>query len=385
VQIALFGQKNAFVEKREHLFDQILFAEKLLSETEDFNNNALVRLKIIKNKISYRKAIVETFNKEISYIDEKINSLKLEQETLQVELNDFKKEYEQLIYYAYKNKSAYNKLMFILSAETFKQAYKRLKYLEQYTIYRKRQILSIQQKSRAIDKTIVELEERKQSKLVLIDNRLRESEVLEAEQLKEQQAISGVGEVLLEIESDIDSENESNDLLDVSMNNFLDDINEIGSNAKATSEFGSTESNKIVSEKFLEKKGELLPPVEKGLIVNTFGENAHPDFPNLIIRNDGIDILTVSGSVIRAIFTGLVVKVIDIPGLNKSVLIKHGDYYSLYSNLINVNVSENELVEVGQEIGIVFTDKFEDNSSILKFQIWSHKEKQNPQDWISEF
>ncbi len=376
---------NSYSAKRDKLFDRINFANELLSEAEDFNNNALVRLKIIKNKISYRKAVVETFNKEISYIDNKIESLKLEQEELSEELGEIKKEYEQLIYYAYKNKSAYHKLMFILSAETFMQAYKRLKYLEQYTSYRRKQVESIVLKNTRIDKNIAELEEQKIRKLSLIDNRLREQEFLEAEELKEEQVVASAGQDYEALESSISTGKKTNSLLDLSINQIVVDLNSDAATASATAEFSGKESDRILTRKFKEKQGKLFSPVEKGLVVYAFGEHEHPSFPNLIVRNDGIDILTVSGSIVRAIFTGKVMKVIDIPGLNKSVLIKHGDYYSLYSNLINVNVSENELVGEGQEIGIIFTDKFEDNSSILKFQLWEKKEKLNPEEWLTEF
>lgn len=376
---------NSYSVKREKLFDRINFADELLSEAEDFNNNALVRLKIIKNKISYRKAVVETFNKEISYIDGKIEDLKQEQSELSEDLTDIKKEYEQLIYYAYKNKSAYHKLMFILSAETFMQAYKRLKYLEQYTNYRRKQVEIIVLKNELIEKNIAELEQQKIKKLSLIDNRLREQEFLEAEELKEEQVVASAGQDYESLESSILTGKKSISMLDYSVNQIVNDINTDVATASATAELSGVESDKIMTKKFKAKQGELLSPVDKGLVVYAFGEHEHPNFPNLIVRNDGIDILTVSGSIVRAIFTGKVMKVIDIPGLNKSVLIKHGDYYSLYSNLINVNVSENELVGEGQEIGIIFTDKFEDNSSILKFQLWEKKEKLNPEEWLIDF
>jgi len=382
----LFAQNsNSYSVKREKLFDRINFADELLSEAEDFNNNALVRLKIIKNKISYRKAVVETFNKEISYIDGKIEDLKQEQSELSEDLTDIKKEYEQLIYYAYKNKSAYHKLMFILSAETFMQAYKRLKYLEQYTNYRRKQVEIIVIKNELIEKNIAELEQQKIKKLSLIDNRLREQEFLEAEELKEEQVVASAGQDYESLESSILTGKKSTSMLDYSVNQIVNDINTDVATASATAELSGVESDKIMTKKFKAKQGELLSPVDKGLVVYAFGEHEHPNFPNLIVRNDGIDILTVSGSIVRAIFTGKVMKVIDIPGLNKSVLIKHGDYYSLYSNLINVNVSENELVGEGQEIGIIFTDKFEDNSSILKFQLWEKKEKLNPEEWLIDF
>jgi len=381
-----FSQNSdTYRAKREKLFDRINFADELLSEADNFKNNALVRLKIIKNKISYRKAVVETFNKEISYIDGRIESLKLEQLELADELREIKKEYEQLIYYAYKNKSAYHKLMFILSAETFMQAYKRLKYLEQYTNYRRKQVESIVLKNARIEKNIAELEEQKVKKLSLIDNRLREQEFLEAEELKEEQVMASAGQDYEALEGTLLTGKKSSSLLDFSINQIVTDLNSDAATALATAELSGKESDKILTRKFKEKQGKLSSPVEKGLVVYAFGEHEHPNFPNLIVRNDGIDILTVSGSIVRAIFTGKVMKVIDIPGLNKSVLVKHGDYYSLYSNLINVNVSENELVGEGQEIGIIFTDRFEDNSSILKFQLWEKKEKLNPEEWLIEF
>ena len=381
-----FAQNSKkFSLKRKALFEQLNFADNLLSETEDINNNALIKLKIIKNKISYRKAIVETFNKEISIINTKIDTLKIEQEALKTELDKIKKEYEQLIYYAYKNKSAYDKLMFILSAETFMQAYKRLKYLEQYSNYRKKQVDYIRLKKKEIQQKILELEKKKIRKLKLIDNRLKEQEFLEDEKKKEEKVVENVEEDFPALQNSLEISEKNNTMLGLSVNNLITNINDLALEASATADMSSEKSNKIISDNFVAKKGNLQSPVQKGIVVSKFGKHKHPNFKNLIIRNDGIDILTVSASIVNAIFTGKVIRIIDIPGLNKSILIKHGNYFSLYSNIVNVNVSENELVEEGQEIGIMFTDKFEDNSSILKFQIWEKKEKLNPEKWIENF
>lgn len=384
-ELAFSQNSKKFSQKRKVLFEQLHFAEDLLSESEDISYNALVKLKIIKNKISYRKAIVETFNKEISIINKKIEVLKTEQSDLQHELTIIKKEYEQLIYYAYKNRSAYDKLMFILSAETFTQAYKRLKYLEQYTEYRKKQVDYIRFKNTEIEKSIIELEGKKIRKLRLIDNRLKEQESLEAEKKKEEKVVKNVENDFPALQNLLEISEKNNTILGFSVNKLITNMNDSTSEASILAKKARIENNKKISDNFISKKGKLQSPVEKGIIVSSFGNHNHPNFENLIIRNDGIDILTVSGSIVSSIFTGEVVKIIDIPGLNKSILIKHGNYYSLYSNIVNVNVSENELVEEGQEIGIIFTDKFEDNSSILKFQIWKEKEKLNPEKWVGNF
>lgn len=380
-----FAQKaRKFSQKRKQLFEQLNFANELLIEAEDINTNALIKLKIIKNKISYRKAIVETFNKEISIIDAKIDTLKIQQNVLQLELSGIKKEYEQLIYYAYKNKSAYDKFMFILSAETFTQAYKRLKYLEQYTLYRKKQVDYIALKNDEIIVSIDEFEAEKVKKLRLIDNRLKEQQFLEDEKQKEEQVVENIEEDFPALQNSLELSAEKNTALDLSVSSLITSVEDLTFEASATADMESIKSDKILSDNFLEKKGKFKSPVYKGIVISSFGNHQHPNFPNLKIRNDGIDIMTVSASVVSSIFTGKVVKIIDIPGLNKSILIKHGDYFSLYSNIVNINVSAGELVEEGQEIGIIFTDKFDENSSILKFQIWKKKEKMNPEKWIDD-
>lgn len=376
---------NKYSKKRQKLFEQLDFADNLLSEADEINYDALIKLNIIKNKITYRKAIVETFNKEISLIDEKVKELKTEQKKLKKELSVIKKEYEQLIYYAYKNRSAYDKLMFIMSAETFLQAYKRLKYLEQYTNYRKKQVAGIALKNKQIDKTIIELEEEKFTKLKLIDKRLAEQKFLEKEKKQEEELVEDLKDEYPTISDKYENSQTNEKELTLSVSSLITNLDELSESASAIAEMESKESDKIITKNFAKAKGKLVSPVNKGIVVSKFGSHTHPDFPNLKIQNDGVDILTTNGSVISAVFTGKVTKIIDIPSLNKSILIKHGDYYSLYSNIINVNVTEGEIVEKGHEIGIIFTDKFEKNSSILKFQIWYKKEKLNPEKWISTF
>jgi septal ring factor EnvC (AmiA/AmiB activator) len=153
--------------------------------------------------------------------------------------------------------------------------------------------------------------------------------------------------------------------------------------ARKAREVAKTPDFELVSDNFAKNKGRFPWPVENGVITDRFGEHAHPVLKNIIIKNNGIDITTRQGESARSIFNGTVSRVFAIPGGNTAVIIRHGEYISVYSNLSEVFVSQGEDIQTGQEIGRVFVDRDDDNKTVLKFQIWKENLKLNPEDWIA--
>ena len=144
-----------------------------------------------------------------------------------------------------------------------------------------------------------------------------------------------------------------------------------------------TPEEKIISDNFFDNKGRLPWPTERGIITENIGQHPHPVLPGITIQNNGVDITTVEGAEARALFDGIVSKVIAILGANYTVIIRHGNFLTVYQNLINVKVKKGDNIKVKQPIGTIYTDK-ETQTTVLHIEIWRELEKQNPNDWLSK-
>lgn len=145
---------------------------------------------------------------------------------------------------------------------------------------------------------------------------------------------------------------------------------------------GLTPQERIISDEFGQNRGRLPWPTERGIVTGKYGEHQHPEYKAVTVRNEGIYISTLPSEDVKTIFKGKVSKVFSIPGENYTVIIKHGEYYTLYDNLVNVKVSQGQDVSTGQLIGNVYTDS-ESGESLLYFQIWKDIEPNNPEAWLS--
>jgi len=143
-----------------------------------------------------------------------------------------------------------------------------------------------------------------------------------------------------------------------------------------------SEAELLLSSEFSNNKGKLPWPSMQGIVTGKYGEHPHPDYVSIIVRNDGIYISTIPGSDVLAVFNGVVSRVFSIPGENYTVIIKHGEFYALYHNLMNVSVVQGQIITTNQKIGIVSTD-MDSNESILYFQLWNGFERNNPEEWLN--
>jgi septal ring factor EnvC (AmiA/AmiB activator) len=147
--------------------------------------------------------------------------------------------------------------------------------------------------------------------------------------------------------------------------------------------FVMTSEEKVLSGDFNNNRGKFPWPVQRGLITDHFGEHPHAVLKYVVVRNSGIDITTQANAKARAIFKGEVTKVVAIPGGNMAVIIRHGNYLTVYSNLSEVFVKAGQKVDIKEDIGSIFTDQDEDNKTVLKFQLWRENTKLDPEDWLS--
>jgi len=382
--------KEKLQEKKSKIEEEISFTNKLLKETKKSRQTSLNQLIILKKKIGQRQELISTINLEINSLNKAISSNKDKIAELSENLEALKKEYAQMIYYAYLNRSSYKRLMFIFSSDDFNQAYQRLKYFQQYTSFRKNQVREIQKTQEVLNQKIVGLEQQKESKQNLLNNKAQENQKLTKEKNEKNNTV-----VLLQNkEKDLrkklrEKERAARKLQEAIQRIIAEEIrlaaeraNKTGTKTNKLTSIALTPEEMELSNTFSSNKGKLPWPSARGIVSGTFGEHAHPVLRGIKTKNNGIDILTNDGAMARAIYSGVVTSVMSIPNYNNVVIIRHGEYLSVYSNLEEVFVKRGDEVDIKESIGKVFTDQ-EVSKTELHFELWKGKTILNPESWLA--
>ncbi len=405
------NDKKKLQENKKKIEQEIRFTNQLLKETKKDKQNSLNQLIVLKNQINKREELITNINQEINVINTEINYTQNSVEKLINDLSNLKTEYARMIIAANKNRGSNNILMFIFASENFNQAFQRVKYYKQYASYRKAQAQLITNKQSELSQKRLELLSQKQSQNQLLENneieknqltyeqetknkavqqlQKTEKELLKTLRKKESEAKKLQKDIEYIIAEEVRKAKEASKLRAVNKvkpekntsNPSKSEKEEV--KAKTTSEIlTDTPEEMALSNSFATNRGKLPWPSEKGIISSTFGNHSHPELPGIVINNDGIDITTNKGATARAIFNGDVTAVISGPNGNDVVIIRHGNFLSVYSNLAAVYVRRGEKVNTKQRIGLISTND-DDDKTILQFQIWKGNSKLNPAEWIS--
>ncbi len=360
---------------------EINYINKLLKSTQKDTKKSYNKFLILNKKINARCDLISNINEEKKIIDTKIEDHKRVISSLESDLKQLRDEYAKMIYYAYKNRNSYHRLMFIFSSKDFNQAYKRLKYLQQYSEYRRKQAEVIMQTKQILTNKLAEFDTKKAEKQKLLNEKKQESVVLAFEKAEQCDVLNH----LKTKEKDLKKKLAQQQLIANKLQKAIEEI--IAEEAKKAAEKGTkifelTPEDKLISSNFGRNRGRLPWPTEKALITGNFGVHPHAVLPGIEVQNNGIDLATTEGAIVRSLFTGVVRKVIAIQGANKAVIIRHGNYLTVYQNLIKVFVKAGDKVNTKQSIGVVFTDKYEDNKTTLHLEIWRETTKLDPVLWL---
>lgn len=376
--------KETLQQKRDELNKQIQVTSQLIKETETSKQTTQNQLDLTSSKIQLRKELIATITKEIGQLNASMAENESQIASLNKELEELKEEYAEMIYRAYVNRNTYDKLLFIFSSEDFFQALKRTRYINQYSKYRERQADLIRQTTEELKQKQAELESQKEEKIQLLENE-REAHKELAQDLEKQQSI------LQELQSESRSLKKKLNQQEKERNRLNKEIQRIIEAEIAAAKkdnagtFALTPEAAALSANFESNKGQLPWPVERGVITSSFGKHNHPVLPGIVIENNGVDITTSKGATARSIFEGTVTSVFTIPGAGKNVIISHGAYRTVYTNLQEVFVTTGEKVSTKQELGILQTDD-DEGKTIAHLEIWkisgSGTTKQNPSLWI---
>lgn len=375
-------------KKKTRLKADLKLTSKMLKEVAREKKSSLGELSILNKQLENRNKLIGTLQQEKGLLQEEIDDNHYELEVLGELLEETKQDYGKLVREAYKNKSQQSLLLFLFSSESFNDAYRRLKYVRYYNNYRSQQLDKIKDTQEEIATKNGALEIQKNKLEEVIQAEAQQNDKLLAEKKKKNTMVSSLKKKEKVLQKDVDKKKTAISSLDAEIRSIIQ--REIAaSNAKAnpgapkntTSTFAETPEAKALSSSFAKNKGKLPWPVKKGVITGKFGKNRHWEASNVEINNSGIDISAPQGSEVRAVFDGTVSQIIFSASFQSAVIIKHGSYFTVYSNLASVSVSKGEKVSTNQSIGIVSTDGATGRSEV-HFEIWKATSKQNPQSWI---
>lgn len=381
----LFSQtKNQLEKKRKKLQTEIKQINRLLSKTKKSEKTVLSQLDDINKKISVHQDIINTIQKENKVFNLEIDKNTKEVVAIEEQLVLLKKEYARIVVNSYKSKSKKSKLLFLLSSEDFLQAYKRLKYMNQFTEYRKKQAKAIVIKKEKLIQLNDSILLKKKVKDSLINIQLQERKIVDTEKEKKESLLNKVKKKEKKYLSQIKAKQKKERAYQKKLENLIAKI--ITKSNKKTGKkskgFVLTKESKKLASSFTKSKGKLPAPVEKGYISRYFGERAHEIKKKIKVKSSGWFYTSPKNSKARAVFKGTVKAILVAPKTKiKTVLIQHGNYMTVYNNLEKILVKEGDKVTTKQYLGTIHTDATT-NKTVLNFQLWKDAKAQNPNGWI---
>ena len=400
------SQQEKLEQRKAQIQQEIRDNEKMLQSVKKKEKSAVNVFLIQANKIKLKEKLINTTAKQEKILnnDMYINQLKVNK--LKRELAVLKEDYAKMILKSYKSRSEQSRAMFILSSESFLQAYKRAQYLKQYTNFRKNQGLEIQSKTNELVDFNAKLDGQRKVKKKIIAENQKEKQSLEVEKKEQQKLVNEIKKDKNKIIADTRAKQKESKAIDAKIKQLIRSaIAEANRKAeeerrKRIAEGKSTESSepapaksyssdrialtpegKILAADFKANRGKLPWPVEKGFISLGYGDQPHPLYPSLTVHNSGVEITTEQGATARAVFEGVVSKVIALSPVNRAVFIQHGDYFTVYQNLSSVSVEQGDKVNIKQSIGKVRTSG-DTGKTIIKFLILQNTSNNNPEGWL---
>lgn len=375
-----FAQSIQDIKKeKEKSEKEIAYLNKLLNEARNNKNVSLTRLNIIQKKIIQSKKIISSLEKEVLFFEGQMKENEIRLTELTRTRESMLDLYSKLIYNLWKKKDNTTKLMFIFSSSDFNQAYYRYKYFEQIQSYSKRQLVQISRLNDSLYVRNMQLKEyvnQKNAALKEID--LKNADLL-VQQKNERQFVQELQSKEKNIIRKLQNEQKNRNRLAKELNKLI--ASQTKKSGSSTSAYKMTPEEKLVSEDFAKNKGKLPWPVNQGVISEKFGVNVHPVYKRVEMLNNGINISTLKNAEIRTVFNGVISEILFMPGFNNVIIIQHGNYFTVYSNLADIVVKKGQKVSTKQMIGKIAYDN--ENGSVLNFQVWKNMDKLDPESWLA--
>ena len=369
-------------KKKESAAEEIRYTNELLGKVDQNRKATLGKLRLLSSQIEQRNQLITTMASEVSLLQSLIDDNATVVEMLSADLEKLREEYALMVRFAWKNRNAYDKLLFFLSSDSFNQAYRRLAYVKQYTDYRRRQAETMATIQAILTRKKADLENQQQARTSVMTAQVAESRRLADQKNRQNTIARELQQQRDQLRGKLAQQRRIEQQLEKEIQRIIEE-----EARKATREgkegMAMTPAQKLAGTDFEQNKRRIPWPVERGVITEKFGVHPHPVLSNVTVNNNGVSITTEEGARARAVFKGEVSRVFGITGGNMAVIIRHGQYLTVYSNLVNVAVKKGDAVTVRQNLGTVFTDANDGHKTILKFQIWKESQKLNPEEWLA--
>lgn len=375
-------QKKLEAQKKE-ITQQIQQISQLHSQQIQKRKSVVEQIDDINQKINKRQHLIQVTNQQIFILEQNIKSNTLQINDLKRNLSNIQLQYAQMVSQSYKNKSAKNRIAFVLSSKNFSQAYRRIQYMKQYASYRKQQALEIEQTSKQLEDANLSLMELREEKQNMILENKKEQQQLSSEKKQREVLIQTIKKKEKQYLSLIKKKKQEvatieNEIQKVIQRTIAENNKKQGKSGKNT--FTLTPEAKKLASSFEANKGKLIWPVVKGFKSQGFGTYADPVYPDVKHMNNGVTIDTEAHAIARAVFDGEVSAVFAIPGGNLGIQVRHGNYISIYSNLTESFVSKGDKVKTKTPLGKIYTAP--SGKTELKFYLYKNNQKLNPELWI---
>ena len=348
-----------------------------MTETADQKEATLGQLQALNQQIKARQSLINSISSEIKILDGEISDLTIVVNALQNDLKNLKEEYADQIYASYKANNGNTRLAFLFSAKNFNQLLQRMKYFQQYSDARKTQAEQIVEVTKELSIQRGQVEAKRTEQQRLLNQQVRESRKLANSKRKQSALVAQLSKKEKQLRKEVKDRKAAIEKLNTLIANIVEDEVERSktvSNAVAASEAELTRL-------FESNKNKMEWPVNSGFVTSKFGKQQHPVLKRITIINDGIGIQTEKDTKVKAVFEGVVSTIATIESMNNIVIIRHGNYYTVYARLKSVNVKKGERVRTDDIIGEVFTNK--DGISELEFQVWKERTKLDPEKWLA--
>jgi septal ring factor EnvC (AmiA/AmiB activator) len=400
--LSSFGQTKKDLEKqRKKTEEEIALTKKILKETKNKKQQSIREIVTISRLIEKREELINTINEEIVFVNKDVEGKKNDIEILNIQIDLEKKNYAKAIVQSFKSKKVYNNSLYLFAAKSFNQLFLRFRFSAYLNAAQEKFLFRIDIKRNELENILQELLGLKVSKEKLANNKKSEVKELEQDKNEKNKVVVALTGKESELKKNLEKQKKANENLNAQINAIIakeiaaarkkaiDQKSTTGKNPDKAGSQSKTDHNtpsvtpevKQLSENFAANKGRLPWPVEKGFISERFGSHAHEKLDQVTVQNNGIDIQASRGSNARCIHKGTVTAIINIPGMGKAVIVNHGEYYTVYSKLKDVIVSQGQLVSLKQVIGSIAED--EDGATEIHFEIWFNQDKQNPELWLA--
>lgn len=416
----LLAQSNKLIKelesKRGALQQQIAESETLLITTQKDVGSQLKGLAALTGQIEERKRYILTINNDVESIERELSSLERQLTRLQRDLKDKKQRYESSVQYLYKNRSIEEKLMFIFSAKSLAQTYRRMRYVREYATYQRLQGEEVLKKQEQVNRKKTELQQVKAVKEGLLKEREEEKVKLEAQEKEQKLLVANLKKKQRGLQNELNKQRREANQLNARIDRLIAEEIEkarkraaeearreaaarkkVGektekpatastpakSKAQPLETYSMSKADHELSGNFTNNRGKLPMPITGAYIITShYGQYSVEGLRNVKLDNKGIDIQGKPGAQARAIFNGKVAAVFKLNGLF-NILVRHGNYISVYCNLSSASVKQGDDVTTKQTLGQIFSDGADNGRTVLHFQLRKEKEKLNPEPWLN--